>query len=162
MLKVGIVSALENLNTFASHEANNWSRPFRIITELAATGFENDPRTQDLNTSLPPPIDGAKFSGNSSVVGKGERVLTLVGFELVSKLRHFLVAARESWAIRSTAVSGGAIVQVLTSTLGAAKRYLAGIHEATAGQLRNQVYAANLHGMLRLLSYNLQHCVLAG
>lgn len=147
MLEVGVVSARENLNTFASDEANNWSRPFRIITESAVTSSEKDPLIQDLFTSSSP-VDGEKDSGNSNFIGKAEPVLTLIGFEVVSRLRHFLVVARESWAIRSTVTSGGSIAQVLTSSRGAAKRYIAGIHEATSGQLRNQVH---------LLGYNLRH-----
>ncbi|CAM9617213.1 unnamed protein product, partial [Sphacelaria rigidula] len=126
MLEVGIVSAFENLKTFADHEANSISRPFRVLYDTKS----------DLSTGHIARNGGHSHGGS---VAKGEWVLTFVGFEVVCKLRQYLMVARESWAMRSTVAFRGGIVQVLTSAIGAAKRYLSGIHDAMTGQLGNQV-----------------------
>lgn len=145
MLEVGIVSAFENLKTFADHEANSISRPFRVLCastthpasdeDVHNNEFIDDTKS-DRSTSNKARHDGHSHSRS---VGKGERVLTFVGFEVVCRLRHYLMVARESWAMRSTVAFRGGIVQVLTSAVRAAKRYLSGIHDAITGQLGNQV-----------------------
>lgn len=153
MLDVRMVNALEDLGTFASNEANWVSRPFRILTatpsdsDAAPKRGGGDENLVKVPGSLAEPTAAQVMAGNyskSGVVGKGERVLTLVGFEAISRLRHLLMIARESWAIRTAAADAVHIptaVQLLTSTLGAAKTYLAGIHQAMTGCLRNQVHA---------------------
>lgn len=119
---VYMVSARENVNIFARFEANSVSRPFRIVT--AASHRERL----------------AAISKNGKTIAAEDKVLTFVGFEAISRLRHFLLVARESWAIRTTAtVDGGPIASMATCTVAAAQRYLAEAHQAMTGPLRNQV-----------------------
>lgn len=121
MVHVFQVSGRENLHTFASHEANCVSRPFRIITVGATVR----------SGQFPPPID---LIGGTTL---RERMLTLVGFESISKLRYFVVMARESLAIRTVSVHR--IMRMTASTSVAAKHYLKCVHEAMTGPLQSQV-----------------------
>ena len=122
ILEISMVSAREQLNTFAKIEANWVSRPFRVVTKASSD--------ETVRATLKDGL-GRETSG-------GERVMTLVGFEGISKLRYFLMLARESWAIR-TAVSGVPEAQMLPSTPIAAQRYLEEVRDAMTGSLRNEV-----------------------
>lgn len=145
MLEVGIVSAFENLKTFADHEANSISRPFRVLcTSTTHPASDEDKHNNEFTDDTKSDLSTGHIARNGGhshggSVAKGEWVLTFVGFEVVCKLRQYLMVARESWAMRSTVAFRGGIVQVLTSAIGAAKRYLSGIHDAMTGQLGNQV-----------------------
>lgn len=132
IVDVALVSGRERLQTFRSFQANSVSRPFRIAT----------------TKKLPP--DGemavlaaaaARKSGRTFEEEQEEEMqhFLLVGFEDVSRLRHFLVLACESWAIRTGGAFGGPAKELLSCSPVAAQRYLAGVFEAMTGSLRNQV-----------------------
>lgn len=72
--------------------------------------------------------------------GVGEQhQFILVGFEDICRLKHFLVLACESWAIRTGGTFGGPAKELLSCSPVAAQRYLAEVFEAMTGPLRSQV-----------------------
>ncbi|CAN0464725.1 unnamed protein product [Ectocarpus sp. 12 AP-2014] len=104
------------------------SRPFRVtaVNKLAhcvsavGSAAEKGPET------------------NASGVDEHRHIL-LVGFEDICRLRHFLVVACESWAIRNGV--GTPAKELLSCAPVAAQRYLAGVLEVMTGPLRDQVDA---------------------
>lgn len=77
-------------------------------------------------------------STTSGVVDEHHHIL-LVGFEDICRLRHFLVLACESWAIRTGGTLAGPTKEMLPCAPVAALRYISGVFEAMTGPLRNQV-----------------------
>lgn len=125
ILHVSMVSARENLDTFASHEDNWVSRPFRLVTcnRSEATNSRDDPEVGE--------------NGGVGLITRGENILTVVAFEAVSRLRYMLVLAREGWSIRTSVDS--ITLEMTTSATRTATRYLADIHQAMTGAIRDQV-----------------------
>lgn len=123
ILDVAMVSARENVNIFASFEANWVSRPFRVVTTASC-------HRETL---------GANDTRLDTFVCGDKHVLTFVAFEAICRLRYFLVLARESWAIRTAAAVNGAATEMLSCTPTAAQRYLVEVYEAMKGPLCNQV-----------------------
>lgn len=123
IVDVAMVTARENLNTFATPEANWVSRPFRVVTTAAC-------ESQTIGTST------ARHGW--SAPGE-ERTLTFVGFEPICRLRHLLVLARESWAMRTGATLGGPNAEMPPCVPAAAQRYLTEVYGAMAGCLRKHV-----------------------
>eukprot|EP00903_Cladosiphon_okamuranus_P007057 g6860.t1 len=131
VVDVALVSGRERLQTFRSFQANSVSRPFRVVTTKKLT--------PDGETAVP---GAAATRQCATTLDEGERHnFLLVGFEDVSRLRHFLVLACESWAIRTGGAFGGPATELLSCSPVAAQRYLAGVFEAMTGSLRNQVDA---------------------
>lgn len=140
IVDVALVSGRERLKTFRSFEANSVSRPFRVVATKSA------PPDRGSNTAAPAATDatregGTMFQEEEEEEGEQEELhhFLLVGFEDVSRLRHFLVLACESWAIRTGGAFGSPAEELLSCSPVAAQRYLAGVFEAMTGSLRNQV-----------------------
>ena len=129
IIDVTLVSGRERLRTFRSTQANSVSRPFRIVTTKAPPDYEKNIV----------PAATATLESNNTFRVEEQHQLLLVGFEDVSRLRHFLVLACESWAIRTGGTFGGPAKELLSCSPVDAQRYLAGVFEAMTGPLRNQV-----------------------
>lgn len=128
IIDVRLVSGRKRLKTFRSFQANSVSRPFRVVTSKALSVCE-----------MAVPAATAHLEG-TTVFGVGEHhQLLLVGFEDICRLRHFLVLACESWAVRTGDTFGGPAKELLSCSSMAAQRYLAGVFEAMTGPLRTQV-----------------------
>ena len=123
IVDVAMVSARESLNTFANFEVNWVSRPFRIVT------------TADCYSG-PVESEASKFDTTAS---GNESILTFVGYEAICRLRHLLVLACESWAVRDGAALGLPAVEMLSCAPTAAQRYLDEVYKAMTGPLRTQV-----------------------
>eukprot|EP00752_Nemacystus_decipiens_P011260 g10007.t1 len=131
IIDVTLVSGRERLKTFRSFQANSVSRPFRIVTSKA-------PSDEEMATLAAT----ATLESKSNTFGvEGQHQVLLVGFEDVSRLRHFLVLACESWAVRTGGSFGGPAKELLSCSPVGAQRYLAAVFEAMTGQVRNQVDA---------------------
>ncbi|CBJ31451.1 hypothetical protein Esi_0256_0037 [Ectocarpus siliculosus] len=102
------------------------SRPFRITAAKKLAHCESA-------------VGSAADKGpETSASGADEhRHILLVGFEDICRLRHFLVVACESWAIRNGV--GTRAKELLSCAPVAAQRYLAGVLEVMTGPLRDQV-----------------------
>lgn len=127
IVDVAMVTGREHLNTFRSFEANSVSRPFRVVTTKAPGGSETAGRA--VNRQLQSEACGIEEHHH----------MLLVGFEDICRLRHFLVLACESWAIRSGGTHAGPTKEMLPCAPVAAQRYISGVFEAMTGPLRNQV-----------------------
>lgn len=126
---VTMVTGREHLKTFRSFEANSLSRPFRIVTAKAPCCGE-----------VTGPAADRQLEPRACGVGEDEHHnMLLVGFEDICRLRHFLVLACESWAIRTGRKHAGPTKEILPCAPIAAKRYISGVFQAMTGPLRNQV-----------------------
>ncbi|CAM9709394.1 unnamed protein product [Ectocarpus fasciculatus] len=126
IVDVAPVGGREHLKTFRTVQANMVSRPFRI------TAAKNLAHCESAGESA------ADKGPETSAFGADEyRHILLVGFEDICRLRHFLVVACESWAIRSGVETPAK--ELLSCAPVAAQRYLAGVLEVMTGPLRDQV-----------------------
>lgn len=128
IMDVTLVSGRERLKTFRSFQANSVSRPFRIVTTKAPSDYERAV-----------PAATPTLESNNTLGVEEQHQFLLVGFEDISRLRHFLVLACESWAVRTGGTFGGPAKELLSCSPADAQRYLAGVFEAMTGSLRNQV-----------------------
>lgn len=128
IIDITLVSGRERLKTFRSFQANSVSRPFRLVTTKAPSDYD-----------MAVPAATATLESKTTLGVEEQHQFLLVGFEDISRLRHFLVLACESWAVRTGGTFGGPAKELLSCSPVAAQRYLAGVFEAMTGPLRNQV-----------------------
>lgn len=126
ILEVVMVSAEEDLGIFASIEDNRIAKPFRILTDTGKSEQREGAAVKSVKMT-------------TSITRQGDRVLTFVGYEPISRLRYFLMIARESWAIRTSTSFDGPTAEMPSCGRTAARLYLAEVHEAMTGTLRRQV-----------------------
>lgn len=128
IVDIAMFSGREHLKTFQNVHANSVSRPFRIVTTLAPENCKAAGSATDTQHS----------TKTASGVDKYHRIL-LVGFEDVCRLRHILVLACESWAVRTGSAVGARPKEMLSCVPVAAQQYLAEVFDAMSGPLRNKV-----------------------
>ncbi|CAN0148575.1 unnamed protein product, partial [Scytosiphon promiscuus] len=127
ILDVAIFSGREHLKTFRNVKANSVSRPFRIVTTREPESCKAGRSTSDTQLST------------RTASGLDEYQILLVGFEDICRLRHILVLACESWAVRIGSAVGAPPEEMLSCVPVAAQQYLAEVFETISGPLRNKV-----------------------